>query len=70
VAGDIFRLGLGEPIPVSAEHGEGLVDLHDALLPFAVVEPSDASAIVSSSKSEAPGTVFGEFERKRLSTLR
>ncbi len=24
-------LGLGEPIPVSAEHGEGLSDLHDAL---------------------------------------
>src|SRR5205807_1521047 len=24
-------LGLGEPIPVSAEHGEGLSDLHEAL---------------------------------------
>ena len=24
-------LGLGDPIPVSAEHGEGLSDLHDAL---------------------------------------
>jgi GTPase len=24
-------LGLGEPIPISAEHGEGLSDLHDAL---------------------------------------
>ncbi|MGH6886666.1 MAG: ribosome biogenesis GTPase Der, partial [Geminicoccales bacterium] len=27
-----FDLGLGEPIPVSAEHGEGLSDLRDALL--------------------------------------
>ena len=26
-------LGLGEPIPVSAEHGEGLSDLHEALGP-------------------------------------
>ena len=25
-------LGLGEPVPISAEHGEGLGDLHDALL--------------------------------------
>ena len=27
-----WRLGLGEPVPISAAHGEGLVDLHDALL--------------------------------------
>ena len=27
-------LGLGEPIPISAEHGEGLADLYDALSPF------------------------------------
>jgi GTPase len=28
---DAFRLGLGEPVPISAEHGEGLSDLYDAL---------------------------------------
>jgi len=27
-----YSLGLGEPIPVSAEHNEGMVDLYDALL--------------------------------------
>ncbi len=27
-----WSLGLGEPIPISAAHGEGLVDLYDALL--------------------------------------
>ena len=31
---DAFRLGLGEPVPFSAEHGLGLADLHEALLPF------------------------------------
>jgi GTPase len=30
-AQEFFRLGLGEPIPVSAEHGMGLVELWDAL---------------------------------------
>jgi GTP-binding protein len=30
-------LGLGEPIPVSAEHGEGLSDLHEALARY--IEP-------------------------------
>lgn len=32
---EAYELGLGAPIPLSAEHGEGLGDLYDALLPFA-----------------------------------
>src|SRR5262245_50576394 len=28
------RLGFGEPIPISAEHGEGMGDLYDALAPL------------------------------------
>jgi GTP-binding protein len=31
---DAFRLGLGDPIPMSAEHGEGVADLFEALLPL------------------------------------
>jgi GTP-binding protein len=31
---DAWSLGLGEPIPISAEHGEGIVDLFEHLLPF------------------------------------
>jgi len=30
-----YALGLGEPVPVSAEHGEGLYELFEALLPYA-----------------------------------
>jgi GTPase len=30
---EAFSLGLGDPVPFSAEHGEGLSDLFDALLP-------------------------------------
>jgi len=29
---EAWSLGLGEPVPISAAHGEGLVDLHDAML--------------------------------------
>ena len=32
--GEAYRLGLGDPVPVSAEHGEGLADLYDCLAPF------------------------------------
>ncbi|RXF74793.1 ribosome biogenesis GTPase Der [Hansschlegelia zhihuaiae] len=31
---EAYRLGLGDPLPISAEHGEGLGDLYDALVPF------------------------------------
>lgn len=37
---DAFTLGLGDPVPVSAEHGEGMGDLFDALLPY-FPEPDD-----------------------------
>jgi GTP-binding protein len=41
---EAFRLGLGEPIPLSAEHGEGLADLYAALRAFVddPEEPEDA----------------------------
>jgi GTPase len=32
---DAYRLGFGEPIGISAEHGEGLTELYDALVPIA-----------------------------------
>ncbi|HEX7969207.1 MAG TPA: ribosome biogenesis GTPase Der [Stellaceae bacterium] len=32
---EAFALGLGEPIPVSAEHGEGMAELYATLAPFA-----------------------------------
>jgi len=31
---EAFSLGLGEPLAISAEHGEGVVDLFEALRPF------------------------------------
>ena len=31
---DAFSLGLGDPVPVSAEHGDGMGDLYEALVPF------------------------------------
>ena len=29
---EAFSLGFGDPVPISAEHGEGLADLHDAIV--------------------------------------
>ena len=41
-----YALGLGEPVSISAEHGEGLAELYDALraaLPDATGEPESES---------------------------
>ncbi|MGC4252050.1 MAG: ribosome biogenesis GTPase Der [Sphingobium sp.] len=39
---EAFSLGLGEPIPFSAEHGQGLADLFQALIPFIDREEEEA----------------------------
>src|SRR5215470_6823414 len=41
--GESYRLGLGDPVPVSAEHGEGLAELYERLRPFAGDEHPDAA---------------------------
>ena len=33
--GEAFALGLGDPVPISAEHGEGLALVYERLMPFA-----------------------------------
>ena len=36
---EFFALGLGDPLPLSAEHGEGMADLHVALAPLLDADP-------------------------------
>lgn len=43
--GEAYRLGLGDPVPISAEHGEGLAGLYERLTPFSRdSEPRDEAA--------------------------
>jgi GTP-binding protein len=59
-AAEGFRLGLGDPIPISAEHGQGLAHLYDALKPFGAKgepEPLDEDAALEplpEDDAEAP----------------
>ncbi|OYW98809.1 MAG: ribosome biogenesis GTPase Der [Bosea sp. 32-68-6] len=38
---EAYALGLGDPVPFSAEHGEGTSDLLEALAPYVDVEPEE-----------------------------
>jgi GTP-binding protein len=49
---ECWALGLGEPIPISAAHGEGLVDLHDALLDAAKQLGIEAKLLGDSTADE------------------
>ncbi len=40
---EAYELGLGEPVPISAEHGEGMADLFQALVRFAEATPTQAA---------------------------
>ncbi len=51
---EAYKLGLGEPIPFSAEHGLGLLDLYDALKELAEAKAEQAETKeMSLSKEEA-----------------
>jgi len=50
---EAFELGLGEPVPISAEHGEGMADLVEALLPFAPEEGEEEAEAAAAAAAEA-----------------
>ena len=57
---DAFSLGLGEPVRLSAEHGEGMVDLEEVLRPLAegfaatAVEPQTSVDVSEDEDDAAP----------------
>ena len=55
---EAFSLGLGDPIALSAEHGEGLGELYDALVE--VLPP--AARLVPEDEDEAEPLLLGEEE--------
>jgi GTPase len=56
---EAFELGLGDPVPLSAEHGEGLADLVEALLPFVPADEAEEEA-ESAEPVEATAPTSGD----------
>ncbi len=64
---DAFTLGLGEPVPISAEHGQGMIDLRDAIVEavgedVAFPEPADEAETNVDIPRAEPGTEEAEEE--------
>ena len=51
---EAFALGLGEPVALSAEHGEGLAELYDALAPFAETANAGTAEVEAEGEAERP----------------
>ncbi len=48
---DAYEMGLGEPLAVSAEHGQGLAGLYEAIVPWV-----DAAAVTAAARGEGDGS--------------
>ena len=63
---DAYALGLGEPCPISAEHGEGMLDLRDAIVAALGEErafpPAAEEAVTDVDVAEAPAGADEEGE--------
>ena len=58
---EAFSLGLGDPVAISAEHGEGLGSLYDALRPF-VDDAEIEEAAELAANSDWQDEELGEFD--------
>lgn len=61
---EAYALGLGDPVPVSAEHGEGMGDLFEALLPHAEAAESRDALLADEVAELADGEGLDEEEEE------
>ncbi|MBB3978923.1 GTP-binding protein [Rhizobium azooxidifex] len=65
---DAFTLGLGDPTPISAEHGQGMIDLRDAIVAALGEErafpPKEDEAVTNVDVPQAAPDAEGEAEEE------
>ncbi len=79
---DAFTLGLGEPVPISAEHGQGMIDLRDAIVEAigeerafgdeddeAVTNVTVAASDVEGDEDEDAGPAYDETKPLRVAIV-
>ncbi len=66
--GEAHALGLGEPIALSAEHGEGMGELYDALAPFGP-EPVEEDEFAADEDEEAAAEAADVVKPLRIAVV-
>ncbi|MTI10022.1 ribosome biogenesis GTPase Der [Curvivirga aplysinae] len=61
-----YGLGLGEPVPFSAEHGEGVSDLYEALLPYAEAHGEEYTPVEAELIEAASSITLTDDEGKDI----
>ncbi len=56
-----YRLGLGDPVQISAEHGEGMADLFEALMPY-IDAPAVEDEAAPAEDADAPDEPQGPLK--------
>ncbi|KAF0227257.1 MAG: GTP-binding [Beijerinckiaceae bacterium] len=59
---DAYALGFGEPVAISAEHGDGMGELYDALRPMVDLAAEVQAEVVAEARAEAGLPPLGEDE--------
>ena len=59
---DAYELGFGEPVAISAEHGDGMGELYDALRPMVDLAAEVQAEVKAEARSEAGLPPLGEDE--------
>lgn len=67
--GEAYKLGFGQPIPFSAEHGLGLSDLYDSLKEYYKKEPKKTEAEKNSEEDNGTEEISEEAWKKRTIQL-
>ncbi|MDR3325879.1 MAG: ribosome biogenesis GTPase Der [Rhodospirillaceae bacterium] len=61
-----YSFGFGEPIPFSAEHGQGIDDLYNALIPFAIKHDAFEMMKVETCKENEDNNEVNELKKIEL----
>ena len=59
---EAYALGFGDPVPFSAEHGEGLVELFEALRPFVERDEEEDEAVDEEIEEDEEGRLTGPLK--------
>lgn len=67
--GEAYKLGFGQPIPFSAEHGIGLLDLYDALKEYDKKSENKSEENIAETKDDGTEEISEEAWKKRTIQL-